>query len=1448
LLLYTVSIDASNTTSSPSLVFGATADLHFHTVGGTTQYVDDMVNHYMNNLNLRNQWGSQMNFVFDLGDFCGPMSIGNLSSWKNSWLHNLNLPIFAVPGNHDVRYDAVNPYITPICMNESGNPAFPSYAFMKNNILFIIIGDWDGHMTTHPIQRQWVEHLLRLYKAHTTVICQHQSWGATAYSSKVYHHVHDGDWWFNIFSNNPQIKLCLNGHNHDRDYVRTNSSPWINNNANWGHDILFIQPSTFGSDWGENKHNSAIINITGSAIQFRWWNAQQNAWDGTPYVWDTATSYDSSANDWFSFCRLLQDGETYRQSNQWIAENITLQLIGSEPINFFENQDFHWCIDRKDKAWQSIGNDTTLAGNWDNANYASCLRINNESPVTLDFPNLNTEYNSAETTVPQSSVPKAIPGETYHLTLTMRTPNAALNNAFTMTLKCADKSTGNIQSILTESEEILLNSVSTTPTWQTWHINYTVPNNPYAWFLRGELSFLLNESYEVRYFSIQRQRTSDITESYNLTVSGHQYEGGNLIPEETINLSISPENLTDQNGDIVFSASIGGNKVGWFRVIFNDPLFSRNCKFSITDADETITTIILRGNTSLWPHNFKLFPFSSQTLINSSDGQVYTGTNGNTWLEFSASLYHYLTIMHSHAAGIIPDADFDYTIKDNQINFTDISSDSDGQIVNWTWFFDDGSKSHQQHPSHYYSSGGNYTVTLIVRDNNGTTDMIYSMVSLELKPPITNCTFFPASPDGQQDWHLSNVAVSLSATDDSSVSATYYKIDEEDWQVYTEPFTISTEGNHTFYYHSVDCLNNSETVSSTLIAIDKSMPSVQASIRPTEPDGWRNWYISNVTITFTANDTVSFLQHIEYNINETGWQTCQNDTSISFNKTNITTIRYTAVDNAGNKASMQSLEIRIDQQPPTTTVYQKPVNNNLMITFNATDENSGINATMVSIDNDDWNRYQNPFLITKNESHNISYYAIDNASNPETIHTLILIRPEASFDYTPQIPILNEQVNFTDISSDPDGTIINWTWNFGNGVEAYTQHPSYSYAEYGTYNVSLVVEDNNNMTHRFTIPILINSVPSAKFSWRPSNPKTITTIVFDAQNATDVDGTIKNYQWDWNDDGIFDTTSANPLTNHNWTDNGEYHVILNVTDNWGDSNTTRLKVQISNREPSVYCTCPAYIYLPGEAIAFTSDCYDLDGNISSYYWDFGDGSSANVSHPQHTYETSGNYIVTLTIEDDDGAVNSSTIPLCINTPPISSFTYLPERPTDISPINFTDTSFDSDGVITSYFWQFGDRNTSYQQSPFHQYADNGTYTVTLTIEDDDKATDSVSQMITVENIRPSANFTVIPTNPSIVGSLLNFTDNSTDCDGFITNCTWHFGDGNISFGFKTNHSYQKSGIYNVTVTVSDNDGATNNYTTSIIIKNKKTGIPAFDFITFLIAILSIIWFKRKHYH
>lgn len=183
----------------------------------------------------------------------------------------------------------------------------------------------------------------------------------------------------------------------------------------------------------------------------------------------------------------------------------------------------------------------------------------------------------------------------------------------------------------------------------------------------------------------------------------------------------------------------------------------------------------------------------------------------------------------------------------------------------------------------------------------------------------------------------------------------------------------------------------------------------------------------------------------------------------------------------------------------------------------------------------------------------------------------------------------------------------------------------------------------------------------------------------------------------------------------------------------------------------------------------------------------------------------------VTIDDGSGGTT--------NIPPTADFSY---SATDLS-VSFTDQSSDSDGSIVSWSWDFGDESTSTDRNPSHAYTADGTYTVTLTVTDNGGATGNVSKNVTVStsgtiNNPPVANFTY-----TTDGLEVTFTDTSTDSDGDVVSWSWDFKDGSTSDDQNPIHIYASGGTYSVTLTVTDDDGASNSVSNDVTVTEPSSG-------------------------
>jgi len=456
----------------------------------------------------------------------------------------------------------------------------------------------------------------------------------------------------------------------------------------------------------------------------------------------------------------------------------------------------------------------------------------------------------------------------------------------------------------------------------------------------------------------------------------------------------------------------------------------------------------------------------------------------------------------------------------------------------------------------------------------------------------------------------------------------------------------------------------------------------------------------------------------------------------------------------------------------------------------------------------------------------------------DEIISLIEGVPVASFTFTPITPIAGETVTFNASSSyDVNGYIVSYTWDFGDGNITSVSSPiiTHIYATYGTYEVTLTVTDNDNLTDTESKDVVVIAPPTAYFTYSPLAPAVDDVVTFDASGSTPNGGTIVCYEWDFGDNSA---PRYGKIVKYSYDKAGTYEVVLNVTDDEGlwDLYAATIEVSTIPRVPyfSISASRVSLTIQRGrsDSLIITVESFNnfnqpvdlavtpavIDGVTSTL-------SRLQVTPPPNDTVTSvltisanatatvGNYSLTVTgrsgllIDDVNIALGIVLPPL--NLPPVAEFRESKETVLTGEMITFNaNTSDDLDGTIVSYFWNFGDNTNDTGVTTSHSYADDGTYTVTLTVTDDDGATDSENATKTVLNRPPVAIFTESAETVDTGDTITFNAGDSHDLDGTISSYSWDFGDETSATGATVNHAYEDDGVYTVTLTVTDDDGAT----------------------------------------
>ncbi|MFF1574792.1 PKD domain-containing protein [Leifsonia sp. NPDC058292] len=235
-------------------------------------------------------------------------------------------------------------------------------------------------------------------------------------------------------------------------------------------------------------------------------------------------------------------------------------------------------------------------------------------------------------------------------------------------------------------------------------------------------------------------------------------------------------------------------------------------------------------------------------------------------------------------------------------------------------------------------------------------------------------------------------------------------------------------------------------------------------------------------------------------------------------------------------------------------------------------------------------------------------------------------------------------------SSDPDGTIASYAWDFGDGDTATTPTASHTYVQGGSYAVKLTVTDDQGTTSTKTTAVTVtapppNQAPVAAFTSTVDH----LNVAFNGSTSADPDGTVASYAWDFGDGAT--STDANPT--HVYGSAGTFTVTLTVTDDKGLASAPVQQqvttVAVPNQAPTASFTAtPNGLTVAVDGGAST----DPDGTVASYAWNFGDGATATGATASHPYAAGGTYTVTLTVTDNQGLASSAaTKTVTVTAPP-----------------------------------------------------------------------------------------------------------------------------------------------------------------------------------------------------
>ena len=444
---------------------------------------------------------------------------------------------------------------------------------------------------------------------------------------------------------------------------------------------------------------------------------------------------------------------------------------------------------------------------------------------------------------------------------------------------------------------------------------------------------------------------------------------------------------------------------------------------------------------------------------------------------------------------------------------------------------------------------------------------------------------------------------------------------------------------------------------------------------------------------------------------------------------------------------------------------------------------------------------------------------------------------------------------------DPFDKIVRWEWELDSTFpfdfdEASGEMPIVTFDTPGIFDIGLRVWDDGQFNdldndgevdenerlsdqHFVKVTVVQNLAPVAD----ANGPYTVdegSTTNLDASGSSDPNDDPLTYAWDLDDDGVFDdATGVTPA--YTGIDDGTYPVSVEASDGLL-TDIASSTVIVNNVAPTVDAG-PDQTPIEGSTVNFAGSFTDPGTqDTHTIEWDFGDGSApvTGTLTPTHVYPDNSAFVVTLTVTDDDGGVGSDTLNIVVgNAIPVVDAgpdATIDEGDTFVSAGSFTDPGSDTWTATVDYGDGSGPQplalNPDKTFALDHTYADNGVYTVTVTVTDDDGGVGVDTAIVTVNNVAP-----VVEAGPDaalIEGDTFASAGSFTDPGADTWTATVDYGEGagpiplplNADGTFALSNLYEEDGIYTVTVAVTDDDGGVGIDTATVTVGNAAPIVEA----------------------
>lgn len=721
------------------------------------------------------------------------------------------------------------------------------------------------------------------------------------------------------------------------------------------------------------------------------------------------------------------------------------------------------------------------------------------------------------------------------------------------------------------------------------------------------------------------------------------------------------------------------------------------------------------------------------------------------------------------------------------VNFTDNSSAGPGgfPITGWTWDFGDGNGSNLQNPTHVYTGPNIYQVSLIAENSLGCPDTSTRPLVIPVDPIARIFTL--------------DTSACVPATiqfSDSTIADTL--VAEWFWDAGFGGNT-STLSNPSFTYTAPGVYTLLLGVRDSLGCTDSTTFQVTINPNPVVDAGLDTGLCRGDSVRLLATGALNY-----------SWRPSAglSDTTVAnpwVSPDSTTTYFVSGTDLNGCQGN-DSVSVRLDHVIPFFTFDTVCLGDTTFFFDQSTSLTGSINSWTWDFDDQGAGATgPNVFHVFGGDStYNVRLTITDNRGCIDDTVIGVPISPAPTANFGPDRSCFGDTTQFVDLSQANTGTLISWSWDFGDGTQDTVSNPTHYYQGPGSYTVCLTVANSSLCAG------IDDTCQSIEITTKPRALFRADTACFGdsnqfVDNSIDLGG-VGLSSWSWELDntnpGSLPSNQQNPSIIY--PSAGIFNATLTVTDSAGCSHDTTGPVMVYQNPISSFIgdtvclgdsVCPADLSVPGD-LPIVNWSWDFDTTIGQF------ASGQNVCF---RYNSAGARTIQLAVTDGFGCTDTSFgVGRAVD---VVTAIFDADTACAGDTTQFTDLSFTSFGIINSWVWDFADGDSAFVANPRHSYRTGGTYPVHLTVITDLGCLHDTTIDVKVY-LLPTASFDV---DSTCIGDSTFFFDASiNNGDGAISIWNWDLdlaNPGSIVSSLDTSSAlYPGLGSYNFQLTVTDVNG------------------------------------------